>query len=96
MAEKVKITLPEAIEYIRNNEAHAAALVAVQEVRAVLSQTADRRYPQHGHGHCRCRKDLNNDDEPHGGFCQRARASLNGSRCVINAANPRKVSHRNE
>jgi hypothetical protein len=68
------MTLVEAVEYIRNNEAYAAALAELQEVRAVLSQTADRRYPEHGH--CWCRKDLTNANEPHGEFCQRARALM--------------------
>jgi hypothetical protein len=44
------------------------------EVRAVLSLTADRRYPIDSHGHCWCTKDLTDDKEPHGEFCQRARA----------------------
>jgi hypothetical protein len=39
------------------------------EVRAVLSLTADRRYPKH----CWCRKDLTDDKEAHSEFCQRAR-----------------------
>ena len=46
----------------------------LQEVRAVFSQTADRRYPEDSHGHCWCRKDLTNDQEPHNEFCKRARA----------------------
>jgi hypothetical protein len=46
----------------------------LQEVRAVLSLTADRRIPEHGH--CWCRKDLTSDAEPHNEFCQRARALL--------------------
>jgi hypothetical protein len=45
---------------------------ALGEVRGVLSQTADRRMPEHGH--CWCRKDLTDDNEPHGEFCQRARS----------------------
>ena len=44
----------------------------MQEVRGVLSLTADRRSEQYGH--CWCRKDLTNDAEPHNDFCQRARA----------------------
>jgi hypothetical protein len=47
----------------------------LQEVRGVLSQTADRRYPE-THGHCWCRKDLTDDNEPHSEFCQRARALM--------------------
>lgn len=46
----------------------------LQEVRAVLSLTADRRMPQHGH--CWCRKDLTDDKVPHNEFCQRARALM--------------------
>lgn len=68
------MTLVEAVEYIRNDEAYVAAKAALAEVRAVLSLTADRRYPEHEHGHCWCRKDLTNDAEPHNEFCQRARA----------------------
>lgn len=45
----------------------------LQEVRGVFSQTADRRYPEDSHGHCWCTKDLTDDKEPHGEFCQRAR-----------------------
>lgn len=46
----------------------------LQEVRAVLSLTADRRYPEDSYGHCWCRKDLTDDNEPHDEFCLRARA----------------------
>jgi hypothetical protein len=44
----------------------------LQEVRAVLIQTADRNMP--AHGPCWCRKDLADNNEPHNSFCQRARA----------------------
>jgi hypothetical protein len=44
------------------------------EVRAVLSLTASRRYPSDGYGHCWCRKDLTDDNEPHSDFCTRARS----------------------
>lgn len=47
---------------------------SLQEVRGVLSQTADRHYEEYGH--CWCRKDLTNDTEPHGEFCLRARALM--------------------
>lgn len=69
-----RMTLVEAIDYIRNDKAHAAALAELQEVRAVLSLSADRRHPKHGH--CWCRKDLTNDNEPHGEFCRRARVLM--------------------
>jgi hypothetical protein len=48
----------------------------LQEIRSVLSLTADRRYPADSHGHCWCRKDLTDKKEPHNEFCQRARALL--------------------
>jgi hypothetical protein len=44
----------------------------LQEVRAVLIQTADRNMP--AHGPCWCRKDLADNNEPQNSFCQRARA----------------------
>jgi hypothetical protein len=54
--------------------------LSLMEVRAVLSQTADRRYPE-THGHCWCRKDLTDDKEPHGEFCRRARALMEKLKC---------------
>jgi hypothetical protein len=59
-------------------EKYQAALLSheppLQEVRAVLSLTADRCDPKHGH--CWCCKDLTDDKSPHGEFCQRARALM--------------------
>lgn len=49
-------------------------IVELQEVRAVLSLTADRRYSEDSYGHCWCRKDLMDDNEPHSKLCLRARA----------------------
>lgn len=46
----------------------------LREVRSVLSITADRNHIEYGH--CWCRKDLTDDKEPHGEFCQRARALM--------------------
>jgi hypothetical protein len=58
--------LLEAIEYIRNNEAHAAALAGIQEVREVLDRL--RLSPN-----CWC---VTRWKGSHDGRCQRARALL--------------------
>jgi hypothetical protein len=65
------MTLIEAVEYIRNNEAYAAALAELQEVREVLDSTSKRRLPD---GPCWCKSYLSTLG--HTEDCQRARALM--------------------
>lgn len=70
-----RMTLMEAVEYIRNNEVHDAALAELQEVRAVLDSL---RNDLNG---CWCGNDI---CEPHSEACLRpptSRAAAGGQRC---------------
>lgn len=76
MASEFATQLAHVVQGVSVRGAIREADAELTEVRAVLSLTADRRYPYpiDGHGHCWCTKDLTDDKEPHGEFCQRARA----------------------
>ena len=67
MADCKTMTLVEAIEYIRNDEAHAAALAGLQEAREVLQMLA--QWPSQT---CWCRTYRDRGDA-HDEKCQRAR-----------------------
>ena len=71
MADSETMSLVDAIEYIRNDEAHAAALAGLQEVREVLEALAIRRHIDHT-TLCWCEKRWD-ATKPHEPACQRAR-----------------------
>jgi hypothetical protein len=66
MDDSETMSLVDAIEYIRNDEAHAAALAELREVREVLTQLAEWPWPTGEPCWCRL-------EGEHSDACQRAR-----------------------
>lgn len=60
------MSLVEAIEYIRNDEAYVAALAHLQEVREVLEGLRQASNPA-----CWCYDTWDSETEPHSPTCQR-------------------------